>query len=75
VTADKWWGTGATTYRLYEDDVLIDTQSLSNPSVSAQHASTVLTGRPVGAHSYRAELSNAAGVTSSKVMKVTVSKP
>ncbi|WP_201292576.1 ExeM/NucH family extracellular endonuclease [Cellulomonas citrea] len=75
VSADKWWGTAATTYRLYEDDVLIDTQSLSNPSVYAQHASTVLTGRAVGTHTYRAELANAAGVTSSKVMKVTVSKP
>ncbi|HEY5554269.1 MAG TPA: hypothetical protein VIK43_05000, partial [Cellulomonas sp.] len=46
VTAVKWWGTPATTYRLYEDGVLIDTQAMSaSAGLGAQWASTTVTGR------------------------------
>jgi 5'-nucleotidase len=76
VTAVKWWGTSATTYRLYEDGVLIDTQAMSaSAGLGTQWASTTVTGRSVGKHTYRAELANAAGVTSSSVLTVRVLRP
>ena len=76
VTAVKWWGTPATTYRLYEDGVLIDTQAMSaSAGLGPQSASTTVTGRSVGKHTYRAELANAAGTTSSSVLTVRVHRP
>ena len=76
VTAHKWWGTNATTYRLYEDGTLIDTQTLpAGAGVGAQQGSTSVAGRAVGEHTYRAELANAAGVTSSALLTVLVARP
>lgn len=72
VTADLWWGTNGTTYRLYENGALIDEQSLVAASPNAQHASTYLAGRAPGTYTYVAEFSNAVGAASSKVLKVTV---
>ncbi len=65
-------GTNGTTYRLYENGALIDEQSLVAASPNAQHASTYLAGKSPGTYTYVAEFSNAAGATSSKVLKVTV---
>ncbi|MFC0712711.1 rhamnogalacturonan lyase family protein [Cellulomonas biazotea] len=72
VTTNLWWGTNATEYRLYEDGVLVDTQALTANGQHAQKATTAVTGRAVGTHVYRAELSNAAGTTSSTELKVVV---
>ena len=69
-----WWGTNATGYRLYENDVLIDTQTLNAATPSAQTAKTDLSGRANGTYTYRAELINAAGVTSTETVTVQVSK-
>ncbi len=74
VTMNLWWGTNATEYRLYENDVLIDTQSLTAATPSAQMAKTDLSGRANGTYTYRAELVNAAGVTSTETITVQVSK-
>nr|WP_229730104.1 DUF5689 domain-containing protein [Paenibacillus silvae] len=74
VTMNLWWGTNATEYRLYENDVLIDTQSLTAATPSAQMAKTDLSGRANGTYTYRAELMNAAGVTSTETITVQVSK-
>ncbi|KRE72877.1 OmpL47-type beta-barrel domain-containing protein [Paenibacillus sp. Soil750] len=74
VTMNMWWGTNATGYRLYENDVLIDEKSLQAASPSAQSAVTAIAGRAIGVYKYRVELSNAAGVTSSDVVSVTVTK-
>ncbi|MDQ0113428.1 rhamnogalacturonan lyase family protein [Paenibacillus harenae] len=74
VTMNMWWGTNATTYRLYENGVLIDTQTLTAKSPNAQTAFTAITGRALGSYSYKAELSNDAGVTESSVMQVNVKK-
>jgi len=74
VTMNLWWGTNATEYRLYENDVLIDTQALNAATPSAQSAATDLSGRANGTYTYRAELVNAAGVTSTETITVQVTK-
>jgi hypothetical protein len=72
VRTNLWWGTNATEYRLFEDGVLVDTQQLTAATPRAQHASTVLSGRAVGTHTYVVELRNAAGATRSEPLVVTV---
>ncbi len=72
LTTNLWWGTNATEYRLYEDGVLIDTQSLEANGFNAQQAVTSVTGRSVGTHVYRAELANPQGSTSSREVTVKV---
>ncbi|GLJ61016.1 hypothetical protein GCM10017576_11450 [Microbacterium barkeri] len=72
VTANLWWGTNATSYRLYEDGQLVDEQELTAATPEAQTASTHLTGRAAGEHVYRAVLANAAGETETKEIRVTV---
>ncbi|MEI7025353.1 rhamnogalacturonan lyase family protein [Paenibacillus sp. y28] len=74
VQMNLWWGTNAKVYRLYENDVLIDTQTLISQTPAAQAAATVITGRSIGTYEYRAELENDAGVTSSQRMTVKVMK-
>ncbi|WP_426641824.1 DUF5689 domain-containing protein [Paenibacillus illinoisensis] len=74
VTMNLWWGTNATEYRLYENDVLIDTQALKAATPSAQSAATDLSGRANGTYTYRAELVNSAGVTSTETITVQVTK-
>jgi hypothetical protein len=73
VTAHKWWGTQATGYVLYEDGVEVDRQELEPGSGgSAQSASTLVQGRHPGTYRYVAVLTNAAGETRSREVRVTV---
>ncbi|MCZ8517959.1 MULTISPECIES: chitinase N-terminal domain-containing protein [Paenibacillus] len=72
VTMNMWWGTNAGVYKLYENGVLIDTQTLPVNTPNAQTAVTSITGRTTGTYEYRAELQNDAGLTESKIMQVTV---
>ncbi|NMI04671.1 endonuclease [Paenibacillus sp. SZ31] len=74
VAMNLWWGTNATEYRLYENDVLIDTQALNVATPASQSATTELSGRANGTYTYRAELINAAGVTSTETITVQVTK-
>lgn len=74
VQMNMWWGTNATTYRLYENDVLIAEQPLSAATPQAQSAVTAISGKAVGTYTYRGELVNAAGVTSSNTITVQVTK-
>ncbi|MCM3747847.1 hypothetical protein M3223_10800 [Paenibacillus pasadenensis] len=69
-----WWGTNGTEYRLYENGVLIETKALTANSPNAQQAVKSITGRAKGEYEYRVELVNAAGTTSSNVLKVMVTK-
>ena len=54
--------------------MLIDTQSLVANGFNAQQAVTTVTGRTVGTHVYRAELSNPQGSSSSPEVKVKVTR-
>ncbi len=74
VTMNLWWGTNATEYRLYENGILIDTQLLKDATPAAQTAVTAISGKTPGAYEYRCELLNAAGVTASDTITVTVVK-
>jgi hypothetical protein len=69
-----WWGTNGETYRLYENGTLIDTQTLTARTPQAQSAATLISDKPVGTYTYRAELVNYAGVTSSATITVSVTK-
>ncbi|WP_256252923.1 carbohydrate binding domain-containing protein [Paenibacillus sp. UNC496MF] len=74
VNMNLWWGTNGATYRLYENGVLIDTQTLAGQTPQAQSATTPIAGRPAGIYEYRCEIENDAGTTSSEVMVVTVNE-
>jgi hypothetical protein len=73
VTMNKWWGTQATGYVLYEDGVEIDRQELvPGAGGEAQAATTFVTGREPGTYTYVAVLSNDAGETRSRELTVRV---
>lgn len=72
VSMNMWWGNNGSVYRLYENDVLIDTKLLSDLSPSAQSAVTAISGRTNGVYVYRAELINGYGTTASDPLVVTV---
>jgi hypothetical protein len=72
VMMNLWWGTNATAYRLYENDELIDTQSLKATTPLPQFAITAVKGKASGTYAYRAELVNAAGVTTTNTITVKV---
>lgn len=74
VTMNLWWGTNATEYRLYENGQLIDTKALNAVTPNAQSAVTDVSGHANGTYTYRAELINAAGVTSTETITVQVTK-
>lgn len=74
VSMNLWWGTNGSEYRLYENGVLVDTQILSISTPSAQRAVTKVIDKAIGTYEYRAELVNAAGVTSSEIVVVRVTK-
>lgn len=74
VMMNLWWGTNATEYRLYENGVLVDTQTLQAHTPDAQSAVTAISGKTPGTYEYEAVLRNAAGETRSAKMTVTVGK-
>ncbi|MDF2651197.1 MAG: hypothetical protein K0Q73_7002, partial [Paenibacillus sp.] len=74
VHMNMWWGTNGSTYRLYENGVLIDTQPLAGQTPQAQSAVTFIHNKQMGVYEYRAELVNDSGVTSSETMNVHVAK-
>ncbi|GGF84780.1 hypothetical protein GCM10010912_32460 [Paenibacillus albidus] len=69
---NMWWGTNGVTYRLYENEVLIDTQNLADKSPQAQSAVTAIQGKLAGTYEYRCELVNEAGITSSESITIKV---
>ncbi|WP_271750302.1 carbohydrate binding domain-containing protein [Cohnella sp. JJ-181] len=72
IAMNMWWGTNGTTYKLYENGHLVDTKTLTAGTPQAQSASTPISGRAAGTYVYLAELINAAGITNSQEITVTV---
>ncbi|WP_339310977.1 LamG-like jellyroll fold domain-containing protein [Paenibacillus sp. FSL M7-0896] len=72
MTMNLWWGTNADEYRLYENGILIDTQSLIAATPNAQKAVTNISGRAAGDYEYSAVLVNATGETSGGTIIVNV---
>lgn len=72
VTMNLWWGTNASSYELYENGQLVDTQSLNAGTPSGQSAVTKISGKAPGTYEYQAVLKNAAGETSTQIIKVEV---
>lgn len=66
VSANLWWGTNATSYRFFEDDVLVAEGTLEARTPAAQVARLEVVDAPRGRHTYRVEFVNAAGTTESK---------
>ena len=69
-----WWGTNGKVYKLYENGVLIDTQTLDARSPQSQAAVTSISGRKIGTYNYYSEFINNAGVTTSNTTTVKVIK-
>ncbi len=74
VTANLWWGTNATSYRFFQDGVMVSEGPLTARTPAAQKATLAVTGAAKGAHSYRVEFRNAVGATVSDALTVTVKK-
>lgn len=74
VTADLWWGTNATSYRVLENGVVIAEGALSANTPAAQRAVTPVTDRAPGVYVYVVEFTNAAGTTASAPVTVTVTR-
>ncbi|KRE49975.1 hypothetical protein ASG85_21210 [Paenibacillus sp. Soil724D2] len=74
VKMDMWWGDNGRIYKLYENDVLIETQILTDNSPSAQSTVTSVTYKMNGTYRYYAELTNTFGTTRSDIMTVIVTQ-
>jgi uncharacterized protein YjdB len=74
VTMNMWSGENGRVYKLYENDVLIETKILTDNSPNAQKAVTAISGKKNGTYRYFAELTNAFGTTTSSIHVVTVTK-
>lgn len=72
ITADLWWGTNADSWRLFEDGAQIAGGELVAASPAAQRLEHHLVDRARGTHRYVIEFENAAGVTRSAALDVTV---
>lgn len=72
ITMNMWYGNNGRIYKLYENDVLIDTKILTDNAPGAQSAVTSIANKPNGTYVYRAELTNSYGTTTSRTHTVTV---
>ncbi|MVP00547.1 discoidin domain-containing protein [Paenibacillus lutrae] len=72
ITMNMWWGENGTSVKFYENNSLIDTQALTANSPQAQHAAKAISYKPAGTYTYKVELINSSGVTSSQPVTVTV---
>ena len=72
VTANLWWGTNASSWRLLENGVEVASGELTAATPAAQRVDVDLTGRAPGSYEYVVEFANAAGVTASAPHPVLV---
>lgn len=72
VTANMWWGTNATSYRVLQDGAVVAEGSLTARTPGAQQVAYRASGMARGGHTYVVEFVNDAGVTAGKPITVTV---
>ncbi|MDR6549122.1 Ig-like domain-containing protein [Paenibacillus qinlingensis] len=72
VTMNMWWGNNGTEYKLFENGVLIQTQTLTDGAPAAQLAKFDVKGKVNGTYTYTAELTNTFGKTTSAPLVVSV---
>lgn len=72
VTANLWWGTNATSYRLLENGTEVASGALTAATPGAQTVAVPLTGRATGGYDYVMEFANAQGTTTSRPLHVDV---
>lgn len=72
LTANMWWGTNATTWRLLEDGVEIASGELTAASPAAQRVEVPVEGRSAGTRSYVMEFSNDVGSSEGRPLEVVV---
>ncbi|MBW9145477.1 hypothetical protein KTC92_07755 [Clostridium sp. CM027] len=73
IIMNMWWGENGTSWRLYENGVLISTKPLVVNGSNAQTDSVSFKGKAGGTYVYKAELVNDAGATVSDALNYTVS--
>lgn len=69
-----WWGNNATSYKLYENDVVIEENGLEANSPNAQSKTFAVTKTENGIYKYKLELANSFGTTNSQVISVSVTQ-
>ncbi|TCM99029.1 Ig-like protein group 2 [Paenibacillus sp. BK033] len=72
VSMNMWWGNNGDVLKLYENGILISTQTLTENSPSAQVANVKVNGKANGTYTYTAELINTFGSTVSQPLVVDV---
>ncbi|MDL5350788.1 glycosyl hydrolase 53 family protein [Microbacterium sp. zg-YB36] len=72
VHMNLWWGVNGSSFRLYENGVLVSVQPLTYRRTTAQSASVPITGKVDGTYVYTGEIVNASGVTATRPVTVTV---
>jgi chitinase len=67
-----WWGNNGTSWKLFENNKEIHSATLQDNSPQAQSASFEIKNKAAGTYTYKAEVSNAHGTTTSNTITVTV---
>lgn len=69
-----WWGNNATSYKLYENDAVIEEGAMEANSPNSQSQTCSITKTENGNFTYKVELSNAYGKTTSSPVSVSVTQ-
>ena len=74
IIMNMWWGNNGTTWQLYENGVLVHTQTLTDNSPNPQTASFAFTNKPNGSYTYTNKLINSFGTTTGGTLVYTVTQ-
>ena len=72
ITMNMWWGNNGKSWKLYENDNLVYTGALTDGSPNPQTASKTFSNMPAGTYTYKCDLINSFGTTSSATISVNV---
>ena len=72
ITMNIWWGNNATSWTVYENDKIVFSGALQGNSPNAQTAVYSVSGRANGTYTYRIDLKNRFGTTSTNTITVNV---